>query len=326
MPRVLAEGVIEFDSAKKLANFLAIKTRQDFLPDSPDICFNSPGGNVIGGMELGRYIRKRGLSTCLAREYSKVNNAAPSGEELIASNVICASSCTIAFLGERNRYIEDNVRYGAHQFSGAKGNVGDSVTQATVAILGTYIESMGVSRKLLDRASLVPPEKIAWLSPTELTEFGIDNMKASPAEWKLETLDDGTVFAQAFSNGVGNQPSTAISLGKPRGLPLLWIAMQPNPVIQTTADQVLEALNDASVSVYLNRQRIAFIENSKWNVSPKGIALTTVSLPSNIRNLLRGGQKLSVDVDLPRAYTVFNPSMSVPITSRTQPVFAAALK
>src|ERR1700687_3171079 len=93
-PRILGEGAIERDSDRKFLAFLSNKKSHPHeLPPKPNICFDSPGGDLVGAIKLGRLIRKMGLSTCLAPEYAGVTGG---DIEVFARDVVCASACTLA--------------------------------------------------------------------------------------------------------------------------------------------------------------------------------------------------------------------------------------
>ncbi len=64
-----------------------------------EVWFDSPGGVVDEGLEIGRKIRSLGLAT-------RIRKAAT-----------CGSICTFAFLGGVIRYIDPGGRFGVHMFS-----------------------------------------------------------------------------------------------------------------------------------------------------------------------------------------------------------------
>jgi hypothetical protein len=116
-PRILAEGTIERDTHKKFAAFLSNKKSYRYeLPPEPVVCFNSPGGNLIGAIELGRSIRQRQLDTCLAPDYTRVIEGTTGDEEIFMRDVVYASACAFALVGGVSRLIESGARYGIHQF------------------------------------------------------------------------------------------------------------------------------------------------------------------------------------------------------------------
>jgi hypothetical protein len=190
--RVLAEGVIEPNSASKLELFLALKRpRGDELPPAPAIAFDSPGGSLSGGVLLGRLIRARKMDTALAPTYERVNKQRPDGYETFLSGARCASACALAFAGGVRRTAEDGSRMGVHQFSGSDRDIGDAATQVTVVQLASYLEGMGVKRELLDIASLVPASSIYWLKPEQLKRTRLDNTAPPVSAWELSATAQG---------------------------------------------------------------------------------------------------------------------------------------
>jgi hypothetical protein len=82
-----------------------IRQALDAAPRVTILHLNSPGGRVVEARLLHDLIRERGLVTYAAK--------------------LCASACTVAFLGGRQRYIASDARLGFHQPASA-GDTQDS--------------------------------------------------------------------------------------------------------------------------------------------------------------------------------------------------------
>jgi hypothetical protein len=78
------------------------------------ICFNSPGGSVLGGLELGRAIRKLGFRTAVC---TSVPDSA--GYQITAQGR-CLSACVYAFLGGSTRSAGSGA-LGIHRFYDSRG-------------------------------------------------------------------------------------------------------------------------------------------------------------------------------------------------------------
>lgn len=197
--RVLAEGRIERDSGKRLQEF--INRKKSELPPVTVLVFDSPGGSVFGAMELGTVIRQNRLDTQQSGGYS---HQVEFNVIDIVKNAKCASSCTLAFVGGINRVLDPDAKFGIHQFSGASGNIGDGATQVTVVALASYLQEMGISRELLDAASLVPSNQIYWLTPGEAKRLRVDNSTPYIQPWKIAATTDGRALLlteQEISHG-----------------------------------------------------------------------------------------------------------------------------
>lgn len=194
-PRILASGVIESDSHKKLAKFIA-SIPDGILPSQPTIVFDSPGGSITGGIALGRLIRKRGYDTALERNVEEEYlNGGPNDEtsiRSIATDTICASACSLAFLGGHTRSMTPDARYGVHRFYSPTGDIGDSATQETMTALALYIETMGVDRRLLDLASLTAATDMRWLEDDLARDLRIDNTRPLLTQWRIDADSNGT--------------------------------------------------------------------------------------------------------------------------------------
>jgi hypothetical protein len=133
--QVLAEGEITPDTPAAFTDYL---NRNG--PVHLTLMFNSPGGNLMAGLALGREIRRAGWST----------NIGTSGLSPLVSNPgECDSACTLAFLGGRIRSMAFGSKYGVHRFW---GQMAGDVQQSTPQLAGelvAYIREMGVSARCI---------------------------------------------------------------------------------------------------------------------------------------------------------------------------------
>lgn len=123
------------------------------------VTFNSPGGNVIKAMELGRLIRAFELNTLQFRELE------------------CASACALAFLGGVVR-IALPGSIGVHRASFADGHqmsADDAVSsvQAMTAEVMSYMYSMGADPGLLQLSLRYDASDMRYLSGSEMQQFKV---------------------------------------------------------------------------------------------------------------------------------------------------------
>ena len=174
-PRILAEGTIEANSDKKFARFLAENHLHPHgLSTKPTVCFDSPGGEILGGIGLGNTIRENGFNTCLKSSYSRVNANSPGRENgIFLKDAVCASACVFALAGGVEREIGENAKVGIHEFSGPHWAKRDNSTPLSFAAVSGYLELMGINKMLLCMALFYPPDKIHWLSASEINQAGL---------------------------------------------------------------------------------------------------------------------------------------------------------
>ncbi|RWY80465.1 hypothetical protein EHI44_29515 [Rhizobium leguminosarum] len=148
---VIVKG--SFDHEDDLSKFKDLVAREH-----PTVVgFDSPGGNVIKAIELGRLIRSLGLYTLQVRQSE------------------CASACSLAFMGGVGRFAEPGS-IGVHKssFSDTEGvAVADAVSeiqQLTAEIIG-YMTEMGVDPGLLQLAFSYNSDDIRYLSGSEMSRY-----------------------------------------------------------------------------------------------------------------------------------------------------------
>lgn len=147
-----------------------------------EVAFDSPGGNLFGGLEVGELMREQNLVTRV-----------PSGSS-------CASACVYAFLGGRIRYVDPGSRVGVHmstlthneQFRNKLAQairkrdeisvrVGISVIEQSAARAAAtqaeYLVRMGISLRLMVPAVETDNWEVHWLTRTEIEDYNVANSR-----------------------------------------------------------------------------------------------------------------------------------------------------
>jgi hypothetical protein len=313
--RLLVEGTLPAHAGPALEDYLRLKF--DRPPRGMKVCFNSPGGSLDGGMSLGRVIRRYGLDTCMAREYS--SERLSSGgilnvEEVIeAAHPVCASACVLAFMGGVNRTIGEFAEIGVHQFTVAYGALGDySSAQITQTLIALYLDEMGISRTLLDTASLVPPSSIQWLTLREAREQSLDNMSPVATAWSLDTNADGLVFATSSVVKPGSRSRVLVSIFKRGGQPM--VAVNFFPADSNQADALETIRSDDPVKLSVDGDVIAELPSSKWTTGTSPSVLVEIPVDAAGLQKLSTGTELRVAVSVPHCCGRYDPTIDLPLT------------
>lgn len=188
---ILAQGVITATTPKDFERFLASQAKNEGLSYNP-VYFDSPGGSLYGGLLLGRMIRLHELSTTVGSDYLEETEMWDEQGRL-PRRPVCYSACAYAFMGGKTRSVATVGKLGLHQFRSA-ATTDEASTQITMAVLGKYIDEMGISRKVLDIAALTLPEKIRIINVKEAEALDIISSDIEEGEWTLKNLDDGSLF------------------------------------------------------------------------------------------------------------------------------------
>lgn len=186
---IVLDGEIDSGAAARVAEAL-----RSAGPDGADVYINSPGGNLLVGMQIGRLIRQAGASTWIGTLARDTENtwAGKAGVKHVAG--YCYSACSLAFLGGVYRYAGEGDEYGVHRFSsGASPTTGDLDTaQVASAAVGTYIREMDVDPALFDFMVERGKDSVRILAMQELTRLNVVNNGRQRAEWSIEIVEGGT--------------------------------------------------------------------------------------------------------------------------------------
>ncbi|MBR1216558.1 SPOR domain-containing protein [Bradyrhizobium sp. U87765 SZCCT0131] len=123
------------------------------------VAFDSDGGNLIAGLQIGETIRMKNFAT------------------LVPDQARCASSCALAWLGGTRRLMGPRAQVGFHAaYDGQTGKV----TSGGNALVGAYLNKIGLPYKAVLYITSPPPESVTWLSNADAEKLGIEVSLFSP--------------------------------------------------------------------------------------------------------------------------------------------------
>lgn len=118
------------------------------------VILNSEGGSVKAAIEIGRMIRLRNFAT------------------VVLPNTLCASACALTWLAGTPRYLDTYSRLGFHAaYRVIDGKVTESGTAN--ALIGAYLNQIGLQESVITYVTSAPPEGISWLSHDAASAIGI---------------------------------------------------------------------------------------------------------------------------------------------------------
>lgn len=139
----------------------AIAKYADQRIDHALFIFDSPGGSLMEGLRIGRFIQGLPYTT----------NAQVGTLE--APNAICASSCAYAFMGADYRYLSEGAAIGVHKFySDADLTGADALdlSQTLTALIAGYLLEVRVSPTFLNDIVSASSDDMNWVSVERLNE------------------------------------------------------------------------------------------------------------------------------------------------------------
>jgi hypothetical protein len=147
-PAILISGVFEDGDDKKFTA-LALDI------DNAMVLFESPGGNLLAGLNIGRAIRLKEFATA------------------VDAGVECASACGLAWLGGIKRYAHPDARIGFHA-AYIENNGQATETGAGNALVGAYLNQLSLPQSAIVYLTSAPPHDMEWLPLQEARNYGID--------------------------------------------------------------------------------------------------------------------------------------------------------
>jgi hypothetical protein len=148
---LLVQGKFELPDADEFP-------RQVLQNDIEMVMLDSVGGNLVSSIEIGYFIREKGLNT------------------LVSANGACYSACTYAFMGGVERSIDDNAPFAMHRpYFGEEmdGKYTDGYNSGIVTsvMIVSYLIEMGLNP--LTASLHLLNENLAHFSPAQQMELNI---------------------------------------------------------------------------------------------------------------------------------------------------------
>lgn len=224
---IVADGEITSDTPERFRKFMTTERVEGY---TIQVALNSPGGNLQGGLGLGRLVRSHGFDTVVFKYRTDSQSGKLSYRTQEAGG--CYSACAMAFLGGERRSLDPQSRLGFHQFSSARGSMDQQgsvlVSEARSQLMGAelldYIVDMGVAPTLYSRLSKTLPSEMYLPESSDLRPLEITT-KAAFQEFGFEPYGKGAIaYAKFPENAVGRQLVSQISTYCKSGVPYLLLS------------------------------------------------------------------------------------------------------
>ena len=163
-PVIAADGEITDATPEDFRAFL--RTNAAARGGHVVVFIDSPGGKIVGGIELGKLFRKLGVTASVARIVA-------GGEAAAAETAggICFSACVYALMGAKRRIAPQGSQIGIHRMFAYDGAARRFDNGAMAAVLRRYSNMMGVSPELIAATEQGASDAIRILTPAELTRW-----------------------------------------------------------------------------------------------------------------------------------------------------------
>jgi len=219
---IAAEGKIDIGAADRFRQLL-----RKLGDRRPPIYLHSPGGKLIGALELGRFIRdkkfevsvghtvpigcgsdKQSANSCEARK--RAGQAVEA--EISSTHYACNSGCVYALAGGAVRLVPPWVKLGIHDMGAdpdSRVPRGVSLTTAMRlfhARLRSYLRAMGIDDALFSASLATPFASVRFLQRDDVVRFGIDRRESGETGWWLADEPTPKIRKLFFVRTDGDQP------------------------------------------------------------------------------------------------------------------------
>jgi hypothetical protein len=163
------------------------------------ISFRSDGGSIVTAIRIGQYIRSHQWASA------------------VEAGARCASACGLAWLGGEPRLAAGDAEIGFH----AAYIIGDdgSPTEAGMgnALVGAYLNRLGLSDKAIMYVTAAPPQNMLWLSTDVAKLLAIDVIEIAPGPGALARGLE-TAPSEPTSPSTPPSPKTVLPPGNDRSI------------------------------------------------------------------------------------------------------------
>lgn len=146
------QSIVQISGDMAVDDILRFKQISKSLPPQTIVRFDSPGGSVLAGIEIGKVIASSGFATSV---YDT-----------------CASSCALAWLAGAPRILAASARVGFHL--AYKSDMDKTESGAGNALVGSYVTGLGFGDNVVRYITSAAPDEMQWLSSRDADLLGID--------------------------------------------------------------------------------------------------------------------------------------------------------
>src|SRR4051794_7530128 len=159
---IYGSGDITPGTTARLRDFVQ---RNSMIGGVKTLYLSSPGGSLMEGLTLGRYLRTEAFGT-------GISSLRPSGKDFDFGPADCLSACTLAFLGGVERHLPmGGSVFGVHRFyfTGGERTAQDSdVAQMISSQVVAYLREMDVDTGFFTEMARAGREEINALSAARM--------------------------------------------------------------------------------------------------------------------------------------------------------------
>lgn len=145
------------------------------------VFFNSIGGNLEEGLLIGEQIRKKGFVTA------------------VAFKDVCASACALAWLAGTSKAISPDAHVGFHAAYTMNGDIATETGPGN-ALIGAYLNKLGISYKGIVSLTSASPDDIHWLTERDSKSLSLNVAYDDAGEYMMNKVAKGTLLSVTLAS------------------------------------------------------------------------------------------------------------------------------
>jgi hypothetical protein len=312
---VAAVGRITSETARDFQRFIALAPGQG---RGMAVYLHSPGGSLLGGIELGRQFRALAMNTAVGHPIPVRNSGDTVSYFQFTAGAECMSACVFAFAGGVKRTHEPDGRRGAawalhegrrqtigvHQFyrapaqedTGVSGgsalrsdvesyDQGIADAQKISGVLVSYLADMGVQARLLELTARANPDTFRPLSRSESFATGLANDPAPQSPWTIIPSGGGLALRTTMHSA---ENSVVAEIACDRSMPERLSAQL---AVNIDMRHLGKSVQDINAVLRDN------VSGATWVSAP---LTPSIEWPAQTRQFRWDGSRLLIEVTLPR--------------------------
>lgn len=314
---IAADGEITRDTSTRLKTFIRTVGIE---PEGQWLLINSPGGDLVGGLELGKTVRALKMNVRVGATKTFEAEGPGGAPKLYGfEGGVCANACVFAMMGGLERELADEgSKVGVHQFApeldrATSERATTSTAQTIVAALHEFTIDMGVSANVIAIASATPPGSIKWLAIKILEATNLITSRRAPAEatWSLKPLRAGLAAVATQKQGSGRAVTYVVTCNT-------FSVYLPLTVTLDRTSEIATAIEGASIRPADDVTARPFpLEIRNRQARAEGIFLSFRVSRGFATTIAKSSRTLELSLDVPHVYweEIDGPSYVLPRSS-----------
>lgn len=213
-------------------------------PPRSSVYISSSGGTVTDAIRMGLLIRGGWYSTHIGSRLLDHSEPSVFFKKRFNTNAFCMSAATLMYLGGRLRFMDEDAKFGVHQFSFQDPDTDDvSKSQVLSAEIAEYLSHLDIHKDFLTLSAATPNSEIDLIPKKKLEELGVVTGGITNVEWSTHARN-GMMYIKGERDCIFGHHKMMLCFVKDAGF-MVWAVIEAqgreeellsNPLVEVTID------------------------------------------------------------------------------------------